>query len=76
MITSASCTRPTFYEMQRIKNEIAGEDAVAVEVYPKQSDIFDGADAYHLWVLPDGLGFSIGDPVRLEKHGAASVATR
>ena len=50
--------------------------AVAVEVYPKQSDIFDGADAYHLWVLPDGLGFSIGDPVRLEKHGAASVATR
>lgn len=58
-ITSLSGVRPTWPEMQRIKDEIAGPDATAVEVYPPQSEIVDQADMYHLWVLPAPLPFSL-----------------
>ena len=47
--------------MQRIKDEIAGQDATAVEVYPPHSEIVDQADMYHLWVLPEPLPFSLAD---------------
>lgn len=40
-------------EKQRIKNEIFGEEMVAVEVFPKMSELVDGANMYHLWVLHD-----------------------
>lgn len=58
-ITSLSGVRPTWPEMQRIKDEIAGPDATAVEVYPPQAEIVDQADMYHLWVLPAPLPFSL-----------------
>lgn len=58
-ITSLSGERPTWWEAQRIKNEIAGDDATAVEVYPPQAEVVDEADMYHLWVVPDPLPFSI-----------------
>jgi hypothetical protein len=48
-ISSLSGVRPTFHEMQRIKNEILGYEATAVEVYPPQSDLVDDADMFHLW---------------------------
>ena len=44
---------------ERIKDEIAGPDATAVEVYPPQAEIVDDADMYHLWVLPAPLPFSL-----------------
>lgn len=47
-------------DMQRVKNEIAGEDAVAVEVYPAQRDVVDHAHAYHLWILPPGRDLPFG----------------
>lgn len=59
-ISSLSGIRPSWPEAQRIKNELAGEGATAVEVYPPQGEVIDQADMYHLWVLPGRLPFSIG----------------
>lgn len=59
MISCLSGVRPTWLEAQRIKNEIAGADATAVEVYPPQSEVVDHADAYHLWVLPQPFPVTI-----------------
>lgn len=39
---------------QRIKNELAGCDRMAVEVFPDVADLIDEANMYHLWVLPRG----------------------
>lgn len=39
---------------QRIKNELVGEDRVALEVYPKSSNLVDVANMYWLFVLPAG----------------------
>lgn len=52
MISSLSEDRPSWHEAQRIKNEIAGPDATAVEIYPPHAEVVDDANAYHLWVLP------------------------
>lgn len=57
-ITSLSGIRPSFHEIQRIKNELAGPDATAVEVYPPQSELVDEADMFHFFVV-DPLPFSI-----------------
>jgi hypothetical protein len=62
-VVSLSGERPTFHEMQRIKNELAGVDATAVEVYPPQSELVDSADMYHIWVV-DPLPFGIFDRER------------
>lgn len=59
-VTSLSGKRPTWHEMQRIKNEIAGEDQTAVEVYPPQSEVVDGADMFHIWLVAP-LPFSLND---------------
>ncbi len=59
MISSLSGERPTWHEAQRVKDEIAGAEATAVEVYPPKAEIVDGADAYRLWVLTAPLGFSL-----------------
>ena len=58
-ITSLSTVRPSWPEMQRIKDEIAGPNATAVEVYPPQNEIVDDADMYHLWVMAGPLDFSL-----------------
>lgn len=34
---------------QRIKNEIVGEDASAIEIFPPQSEVVDSANMYWLW---------------------------
>ncbi len=53
-------TRPTWWEAQRIKNELAGEDFTAIEIYPPQGEVIDGANVFHIWVLPDGTRFNFG----------------
>lgn len=58
-ISSLSGIRPTWPEAQRIKNELAGAEATAVEVYPPENEVIDQADMYHLWVLPGRLPFSL-----------------
>lgn len=64
-ITSLSQARPTWWEAQRIKNELCGELSTAVEVYPPQPEVVDEADMYHLWTV-DPLPFSIAYKRSLE----------
>lgn len=42
-------------EKQRIKNEIFGPERIAIEVFPKTSELVDEAFMYHLWILPKGM---------------------
>lgn len=45
--------------MQRIKDELAGVDATAIEVYPPKAEVIDQADMFHIWVLPGKLPFGL-----------------
>jgi hypothetical protein len=38
-----------FYIFQEIKNFVLGDEAQAVQVYPRESDLVDGSNTYHLW---------------------------
>jgi hypothetical protein len=58
-VSSLTGTRPSWPEMQRIKNELAGADATAIEVYPPQDHVVDEADMFHIWVLPGRLPFGL-----------------
>ena len=41
-------------DIQRIKNELFGEESHAVEYYPKVSELVDDKNIYHVWILePD-----------------------
>lgn len=40
-------------DFQRIKNELIGPEFEAVELYPAESRLVDGANQYHLWGLLD-----------------------
>ena len=44
-------------DFQRIKNELAGPEWEAVEIYPAESRLVDAANQYHLWCFPFQLGF-------------------
>lgn len=39
-------------DLQEIKNEIAGEEAVAIEIYPAAQDLVYEENIRHLWVVP------------------------
>ena len=45
---------------QQIKNEIAGEEREAVEIYPAESRKVDTSNKWHLWVLPEGEKVNLG----------------
>jgi hypothetical protein len=70
---------------QAIKNEIAGPEREAIEIFPPESALIDGANQYHLWVLPEGqespLGLDPDGPELLDAndtmdHAAYRSATR
>ena len=58
-VSSLSGIRPSWPEMQRIKDEIAGPAATAIEVYPPQAHVVDEADMFHIWVLRGNLPFGL-----------------
>lgn len=43
-----------FYDLMAVKNQICGEEATAVQVYPPESEIMDEANLTHLFVFPPG----------------------
>jgi hypothetical protein len=43
--------QPTFYELQMLKCIAFGGDAIAIEIYPRQCDLFDGQNQRHLWKI-------------------------
>lgn len=45
--------------LQRMKNELVGEDRVAVEVFPRASESVDDG-MLHLWVFGPGVGVPFG----------------
>lgn len=61
-VSSLSGDRPSWHEMQRIKDELAGRPATAVEVYPPHDEIVDEADMFHIWILPRPLPFGLSRP--------------
>jgi len=50
--------------LQQIKNEVAGLDREAVELFPDEARLMDTSNQYWLWVAPAGdrfdLGFDLG----------------
>ncbi|MDO6423516.1 DUF7694 domain-containing protein [Saccharophagus degradans] len=42
--------------LQEIKDQVAGENVVAIEIYPEKSKVTDTANMYHLWVFAEGYG--------------------
>ncbi len=47
-------------DLQQIKNEIAGPDAEAVELYPAEARRVDTANHSHLWCMPPGVQLPFG----------------
>lgn len=75
-VSSLSGDRPAWKEMQRIKNDLVGCPWTAVEVYPPQHEVVDGADMFHIWVLPTGLPFSLYDRERAAEALADDIGCR
>lgn len=44
----------TWAELQRIKSELVGPEREAVQVFPRESELVDQAEMYHLWLYPAG----------------------
>lgn len=47
-------------DLQAIKDQLIGEERVAVQVYPKASELVDSANMAHLWVYPEGYAMPFG----------------
>ncbi len=45
---------------QQIKNQLCGAEREGLELYPAESRLVDGANQYHLWVMPPGVRLEIG----------------
>lgn len=46
--------RPSWAELQGIKNQFIGADKAALQIFPKTADLVDLHDAYHLWCHVSG----------------------
>jgi len=53
-------TNVPWADMQRVKNEIMGQERLAIQIFPPESDLVDDANIYHLWVMPDGFTMPFG----------------
>lgn len=76
--THDKAPRHDWREMQRIKNELCGEECWAVEMFPPEDQLVDTSNQYHLWVFRtfkfgDGLGFTDG---RLVTEGSYDGAVQ
>jgi hypothetical protein len=47
-------------DLQQIKNDVAGAEREALELYPAESRVVDLANQYHLWVVPVGQKIPVG----------------
>jgi hypothetical protein len=48
--------RHDWREYQKIKNELAGPDWEAIEIYPSEDRLVDSANQFHLWCFPPEAG--------------------
>lgn len=42
-------------EIQKIKNEIFGEEVTAIEYYPAKSQLIDDFNIYWIWIFPQDI---------------------
>lgn len=56
-------------DFQAIKNQLAGPEREAIELYPAESRLVDTVNEYHLWVMPEGKSVPCGFTVRAAPHG-------
>jgi hypothetical protein len=49
--------RHDWRDMQRIKNDLCGEQFDAVELYPAEDRLVDTSNTFHLWIFFDRLPF-------------------
>lgn len=65
-------------DFQRIKNQLAGEETEAVELYPAESRLVDSANQYWLWCFPPGekLPFGFGERAVTEDTSAVPGAVQ
>ncbi|MDO5061879.1 MAG: hypothetical protein Q4D77_01775 [Peptostreptococcaceae bacterium] len=59
-IRNAESTDIPWAEKQRIKNELYGENRIAIEVYPSKDRLVDSVNMYHLWIMPEGFEMPFG----------------
>jgi hypothetical protein len=64
-------------DLQWIKNQIAGPEAEAVQLFPAESRMLEAANQYHLWVIPGTfpIGFfpdgpQLATPEEAAEYGA------
>lgn len=50
----------SWQEKQQIKDELFGENRVAIEIFPKANRLIDTADVYHLWVFDKKFNLPFG----------------
>jgi hypothetical protein len=62
--------------LQRIKNELAGRDVTAIEVFPPADEVIDTTNSYHLWCAPPGfdLEVSLNPGRRIRELGVSTEA--
>jgi hypothetical protein len=46
--------------LQQIKNDVAGPEREAVELFPAESRLMDTSNQYWLWVAPVGAAYPVG----------------
>jgi hypothetical protein len=58
---------------QAIKNQLVGEEAEAVELYPAESRLVDTSNKYHLYCIPAGSRFPFGFQKRDVLEGTSTI---
>ncbi len=73
MRTVENDARHDWREMQRVKNELLGEDWEGVELYPAETRVVDTANQFHLFCFPFELPFGFTKGLRMSADEAARV---
>jgi hypothetical protein len=53
---------------QFIKNQLVGQEAEAVQLYPAESRLVDGSNQYHLWCIKGIFPFGFFDGRTISEH--------
>ena len=59
MVRTHDSRRIEWAELQRIKNELFGEHRIAIQIFPRQTDLVDSANMYWFFLVPENQEFQI-----------------
>jgi hypothetical protein len=66
--------RHDWRDFQAIKNQLAGEECEAFELYPAESRLLDPSNYYTLWCFPGLRRIKVGQPVREVRDADEALA--